>query len=312
MVERRYVRVIAALVASTAWMTVSTLLVLVNRHILTDLGFSYPMTVSGLGMLASSIASFVCCRVLKIVACQKEVSIKIYLTRIVPIGFIMAFTLYTGNQANLHLTVAFIQILKAFTPVITMFALSLANVEQPNQIMIYAVGVVALGTAVASYGELNFSLLGLILVICAETSEALRMVMTQYMLVSLKFHPLEGLMYLAPACSGWLMAGAVLVEWPQMAASGGVDIAREYAGLFLLAAFMGFLINALAYTTIKLASSVTLKVLGIVRNTFLVVFAVMFRGEVVTQVQGVGYAISLLGFYAYNVLKIQQISTSSS
>jgi hypothetical protein len=73
---------------------------------------------------------------------------------------------------------------------------------------------------------------------------------------------LPGVMYLAPACFAWLTLGSVLVEWRHMASSGALAVPREAPALFLLAAFMGFAVNVLAYATIKLASSLTLKVLG--------------------------------------------------
>ena len=61
----------------------------------------------------------------------------------------------SGNQVYLYLTVAFIQMLKAFTPVITMFALFLARLEEPTAKMIAAVCSVAAGTALAAYGEVG-------------------------------------------------------------------------------------------------------------------------------------------------------------
>ena len=49
-----------------------------------------------------------------------------------PVGLFMALTLWTGNEVYLYLTVAFIQMLKAFTPVITMLALFIARLEDPS------------------------------------------------------------------------------------------------------------------------------------------------------------------------------------
>jgi len=49
-----------------------------------------------------------------------------------PVGLFMALTLWTGNEVYLYLSVAFIQMLKAFTPVITMMALFIARLEDPS------------------------------------------------------------------------------------------------------------------------------------------------------------------------------------
>ena len=56
---------------------------------------------------------------------------------------------------------------QAFTPVITMIALFIARLEDPSQRLVTAVLLIALGTAMASYGELNLSWLGLT---CSSTS----------------------------------------------------------------------------------------------------------------------------------------------
>lgn len=72
----------------------------------------------------------------------------------------------------------------------------------------------------------------------------------------------EGLMYLAPACSLWLLLGIALVEWPRMAEEGALGLMAAKPLLYLSAAAMGFGVNSLAYIVIQLASSLTLKVLA--------------------------------------------------
>ena len=89
--------------------------------------------------------------------------------------------------------------LQAFTPVITMVALFVARLEDPSSRLIIAVVLIALGTAIASCGEINMSVLGLIIMLASETFEAIRLVMTQILLVGLKFHPSEALGL--PPCS---------------------------------------------------------------------------------------------------------------
>ena len=84
--------------------------------------------------------------------------------------------------------------MKAFTPIVTMLALFIAGLEVPSNQLIMAVVFIAIGTAVASYGEINLSVLGVVFMLLSETFEATRLVMTQVLLVGLKFHPSEFLL----------------------------------------------------------------------------------------------------------------------
>jgi hypothetical protein len=92
-------------------------------------GFKYPMTLSGLGQAFSTVAAFVCCHVIKIVPAEKAVDMPFFLKRMLPVGLFMAVTLVCGNAVYMYLTVAFVQMLKAFTPVITMIGLFMVSLE---------------------------------------------------------------------------------------------------------------------------------------------------------------------------------------
>ncbi|CAL8465208.1 g4743 [Coccomyxa elongata] len=302
---------LATVVACVGWMGVSSGLIMVNKYLMSTDGFHYPMALSCLGMLFSSVASYIACRVIKVVEVNRVLTWRFYFARILPVGFFMALTLHFGNIVYLYLTVSFIQMLKAFTPIITMLALFVARLEDPSQRLIVAVLLIALGTAMASYGEVNMSWLGLTFMFASETFEAIRLVMTQMLLVGLKFHPIEGLMYLAPACSLWLLLGIALVEWPRMAAENALGLIAAKPLLYMSAAAMGFGVNSLAYIVIQLASSLTLKVLGTVKNALVVWMGIIFLAELVTPLQGFGYAVSLAGFFWYNYIKMQKGSPAA-
>ena len=52
-----------AMAAGCVWMCVSSGLILLNKHLMATDGFHFPMALSCLGMLFSSVASYTCCRV---------------------------------------------------------------------------------------------------------------------------------------------------------------------------------------------------------------------------------------------------------
>ena len=81
--------------------------------------------------------------------------------------------------------------LKAFTPIVTMLALFVAGLETPTMRLLTALALVTFGTALASLGEVNLSIMGMAFMLASEVFEAVRLVMTQILLVELEFHPSE-------------------------------------------------------------------------------------------------------------------------
>ena len=69
--------------------------------------------------------------------------------------------------------------------------------------------------------------------------------------LSLPLLPVEGLMYLAPACTFWLALGSLLLELRPMLAAGAFGLMAQRPGAFLAAAAMGFAVNSLAYIVIQ-------------------------------------------------------------
>lgn len=79
--------------------------------------------------------------------------------------------------------------IQAVTPIITMITLFLFRLETPTRKLIMSVSFIAFGTGMASFGEVNLSAVGLMIMMSSELFESLRLVMTQLLLTGLKFHP---------------------------------------------------------------------------------------------------------------------------
>ncbi len=95
-------------------------------------------------------------------------------------------------------------------------------------------------------------------------------------------------------------------ELPHLISQGALAIARAHPWHFAATAFVGFFVNVMAVLVISLTSSLTLKVLGTVKDVVLVCIGMVFLQELVTGLQLLGYGVSLCGFVWYNVIKMQQ------
>merc|ERR1719197_237804 len=85
-----------------------------------------------------------------------------------PIAICKAMTLASGNAVYLHLGLGFIQMLKAFTPVIVLIAMKIFGTATPSRSAIGFVVVIVLGTLVEVKGELHATALGLVLMLTSE------------------------------------------------------------------------------------------------------------------------------------------------
>ncbi|KAL1500331.1 hypothetical protein AB1Y20_012995 [Prymnesium parvum] len=299
---RRPPRLAPTVGACLVWVGASNALILLNKYLMWADGFRHPMALSSLGMLASWLLSVAACR-LGFVRATHRVSRLFFITRLFPVGLAMASMFYFGNRAYLYITVSFVQMLKTATPVVTMAVMVLFRLERARLHLVIALLLLVAGTALSSFGELAFSWTGVLVMLLSEVADALRLVLTQLLLSSSAWHPIEALMYLAPSCALCLLTGVFLVEWEAMQREHALAKVARRPALYLLTAVLGFVCNAAQTIVIKKLSSLSLKVIGVTANSLLVVCSTFLFGDRLSAVQVVGYAISFVGFVLYNVLK---------
>eukprot|EP00041_Stephanoeca_diplocostata_P012610 m.211154 g.211154 ORF g.211154 m.211154 type:complete len:289 (-) comp19023_c0_seq31:501-1367(-) len=242
------------------------------------------LLVSGMGLVASSAISTSLIKLglvpLSSSHCE-QIDAQFYLRKILPIGAFQALAMGFGTVAYLSLTVAFIQMLKAFTPVITLLVLYAFRIEKFNTRLTLAVGGISVGTLIAVASEVQLDVFGLVIHEISAVSEAIRLVLTQKMLTNMKFSPVEGLHYMAPSGALCMTLLVILFELRPMVQHNAWSVVVAHPMMFVSASVLGFALNILSFAIIQLTSSVMLKILSVVRTAALVVFCGVFLGEIV-------------------------------
>ena len=167
---------------------------------------------------------------------------RVYLRNIVPIGLMFSLSLICGNLTYLYLSVSFIQMLKATMPVVTLLVSWAMGVSPPNLKQLGNVSFIVLGVVIASYGEIQFVLIGFLFQCGGILFEAIRLVMVQQLLsgAEFKMDPLVSLYYFAPICAVMNGAIALVVEVPKMTF---VEVQNVGFSVLLLNAMIAFLLN---------------------------------------------------------------------
>lgn len=158
---RSALKVLRAACATLLYLVAGPSLIFLNKHIMVEVGFPYGAFLSLLGVGTSAVVANAALA-LGLAPSEQVAAMtaRFYAARVAPIGLALAGTLVFGNMAYLHNSVAFVQILKAFAPVVLLCLLFCSRLERATPILVASIAVIVAGTVVAVQGELHCSPLG--------------------------------------------------------------------------------------------------------------------------------------------------------
>lgn len=291
------------LLLCSAFMVTGPALMVLNKIIMQGLKFNYPFSLSGLGILFSSVFSR--CMVAAGWATVQPKSREIatgwgFVRNMLPIGALKALTLASGNAAYLFLGLGFIQMLKAITPAIVLGVMWVFGMPSPNLTSIWCCMIIVFGTLLEVKGELNPSMIGLALMLLSEFTEAANLLLSQKLMQNQKFTVMEGIYFISPASVLCLFLMAAAWEWPRMVRSGDWAIIFQHLPYFLAAGFIGIAVNFLGLAVVQATSTLTQKILNQIRCIGLIFYGIIFFGEECTLFELFGYVVALGGFAGYN------------
>ncbi|OJJ60630.1 hypothetical protein ASPSYDRAFT_746269 [Aspergillus sydowii CBS 593.65] len=286
----------------TAWITLSSSVILFNKHILDYAQFRFPIILTTWHLAFATFMTQVLARTTTLLDGRKTVKMtgRVYLRAIVPIGLFFSLSLICGNVTYLYLSVAFIQMLKATTPVAVLLATWGMGMAPVNLKVLTNVAVIVVGVIIASFGEIKFVFIGFLFQIAGIVFEATRLVMVQRLLSSAeyKMDPLVSLYYFAPVCAVMNGVTALFLEVPTLTMG---HIYNVGVWTLLANAVVAFMLNVSVVFLIGKTSSLVMTLCGVLKDILLVAASMMIWSTPVTALQFFGYSISLIGLVYYKL-----------
>ncbi|KAJ5728511.1 sugar phosphate/phosphate translocator [Penicillium malachiteum] len=286
----------------SVWITLSSSVILFNKYLLDYANFRYPIILTTWHLTFATIMTQILARTTTVLDGRKTVKMtgRVYLRAIVPIGLMFSLSLICGNMTYLYLSVAFIQMLKATTPVAVLLATWGMGMAPVNYKTLANVSIIVVGVIIASFGEIKFVMVGFLFQLGGIVFEATRLVMVQRLLSSAEFKmdPMVSLYYFAPICAIMNGAVALFLEVPR------VTMEQIYGvGIWILIAnaMIAFLLNVSVVFLIGKTSSLVMTLCGVLKDILLVAASMMLWNTPVTPLQFFGYSIALIGLVYYKL-----------
>jgi drug/metabolite transporter (DMT)-like permease len=294
----------------TSWYTTNIGVLLLNKYLLSNYGFKYPIFLTMCHMTACSAFSYVAVVMMKIAPIQLIKS-RMQFFKIAALSAIFCFSVVSGNISLRFLPVSFNQMIGATTPFFTAFFAYLMTFKREAWLTYITLIPVVTGVIIASWSEPSFHLFGFAICVAATAARALKTVVQGILLQSEseKLHSMNLLLYMAPIAVV-LMAPATLLmehgEHGESIMSLTLEKAKDdfyILPLLLINSAMAFFVNLTNFLVTKHTSALTLQVLGNAKGAVAVVVSILIFQNPVTTLGMVGYGITVAGVVLYGESK---------
>ncbi|WVQ97674.1 hypothetical protein IAU59_004788 [Kwoniella sp. CBS 9459] len=276
-------------------------LTLFNKFVLVS--FPFPYTLTGLHALSGCAGTYI--------ALEQGAFTPARLTQKENIILAAFSVLYTINIAvsNISLqlvSIPFHQVVRASTPLFTIFISAIFLRTKFSAVKLVSLLPVVAGVGFATYGDYDFTALGLILTLLGTFLAALKTVVTNLIQTGgggrLRLHPLDLLMRMSPlAFIQCVIYGWYTGELERVRRYGATQMTRSKAIALLMNGVFAFGLNIVSFTANKKAGALTMTVSANCKQVLTIVLAVMLFNLHISPTNGVGILLTLVGggWYGY-------------
>ncbi|XP_028552519.1 probable sugar phosphate/phosphate translocator At3g11320 isoform X2 [Dendrobium catenatum] len=196
-----------------SWYSSNIGVLLLNKYLLSNYGFKFPIFLTMCHMTACSLLSYVAIAWMKLVPMQ-AVRSRLQFVKIATLSLVFCGSVVSGNISLRFLPVSFNQAVGATTPFFTAVFAYIMTVRREAWITYVTLIPVVTGVVIASGGEPSFHLFGFIMCIGATAARALKSVLQGILLSSEgeKLNSMNLLLYMAPIAVVFLLPATLFME----------------------------------------------------------------------------------------------------
>ena len=255
-----------------------------NKVLLTTWSFNYPCLLTTWHCVLTTILTQILSRTSNMLpSVQKGVVTRAeYSIRILPMAVCFASSLVTGNMAYQYISLAYIQMIKAFTPVPLLLLSFVAGLERPSFVLFFIVLVVSAGVTLSSVGELAFSEIGFLLQLTAVLMDCFRVILMSLLLKDLQLDSLSLLYYTSPPSAVLTFGAFLALEADRLSR----DIfTPTLCGALLLNGLLAFSLNVAVVYLVGSTNSMAMSLSAPLKDILIVLISVLLLRAPITSLQ---------------------------
>ncbi|KAL5220054.1 hypothetical protein ABZP36_024767 [Zizania latifolia] len=299
--KMRDVATIRAVLAILQWWGFNVTVIIMNKWIFQKLEFKFPLTVSCVHFICSSIGAYIAIKILKIKPLI-EVAPEDRWRRIFPMSFVFCINIVLGNVSLRYIPVSFMQTIKSFTPATTVILQWLVWRKYFDWRIWASLVPIVGGILLTSITELSFNMFGFCAAMVGCLATSTKTILAESLLHGYKFDSINTVYYMAPFATMILSIPAIVVE-----GSGVTNWLYTYDSIvpaliiITTSGVLAFCLNFSIFYVIHSTTAVTFNVAGNLKVAVAVLVSWMIFRNPISGMNAVGCAITLVGctFYGY-------------
>ena len=307
------------LVPMLGWFVFSGLLSLYNKYIFgeTHMAFPCPLLMTSVHFLVQFIWSYTLSRKYPITFGGDQVdamSWNTYLSVAIPCGLVTSFDVGLSNLALVRITMTFYTMVKSSSPIFVVISAYCFGIEKITPALILTVLVISAGEMLTVIGEVEFDMIGFILVLSAAILSGMRWTVVQLKLQTLE-PKLRSTVATMRILSPFMLISMLMLSfmfeepWNKFGAnnhSGTTYFAGPWdilwtVGLGLFGATLAICMITCEFYLIMESTAVILMIGGVLKELTTILLGVSVMGDQLNTTNALGVLVVFSGVMLYKV-----------